>query len=150
VPKGGILTALSDETPLHEVVFHDDRLGADVLMGEKSRANAADLFSSQRFRDFLDRARAAYDFVIIDTPPVLVVPDARVIGQHADAILFSVAWDRTPRAQVLAALREFDAVNLRVAGLALSQIDPRGMRRYGYGGTYGAYSAYGKGYYEAG
>ncbi len=150
VPKGGILTALSDETPLHEVVFHDDRLGADVLMGEKSRANAADLFSSQRFRDFLDRARAAYDFVIIDTPPVLVVPDARVIGQHADAILFSVAWDRTPRTQVLAALREFDAVNLRVAGLALSQIDPRGMRRYGYGGTYGAYSAYGKGYYEAG
>ena len=150
VPAGGILTALSGEVPLHEVVFHDDRLAADVLMGEKSRANAADLFSSERFGSFIERAREAYDYVIIDTPPVLVVPDARVIGQHVDAILFSVAWDKTHRAQVVAALKEFDSVNLGVTGIALGQIDARGMRRYGYGGKYGAYGAYGKGYYEAG
>ncbi|WP_432686090.1 GumC family protein [Roseovarius tibetensis] len=149
VPEGGILTALSGEKPLHEVVFHDDRLGADVLMGEKSRVNAADLFSSDRFRDFLNRARDAYDFVIIDTPPVLMVPDGRVIGQHADAILFSVAWDRTNRTQVMAALREFESVKLRITGIALAQIDPKGMRRYGYTGGYGAYSGYGKGYYDA-
>ena len=150
VPPGGILTALSGEVPLHEVVFHDDRLKADVLMGEKSRANAADLFSSDRFDAFIAKARDAYDFVIIDTPPVLVVPDARVIGQHVDAILFSVAWDKTQRGQVIAALREFESVSLRVTGIALAQIDPKGMRRYGYGGKYGAYGAYGKGYYEAG
>jgi len=149
VPEGGILTALSSETPLNEVVFHDDQLGADVLLGEKSRINAADLFSSDKFRDFLDRARNAYDYVIIDTPPVLVVPDARVIGQHVDAIVFSVAWDRTTRTQVLAALREFESVKLRVTGITLAQIDPKGMRRYGYGGASGAYSTYGKGYYDA-
>ena len=149
VPKDGILTALSGEVPLNEVVFHDDQLGADVLMGEKSHANPADLFSSDRFSAFLDRAREAYDFVIIDTPPVLVVSDARVIGQHVDAILFSVAWDHTQRGQVIAALREFESVNLRVTGIALGQIDPKGMRRYGYGGKYGAYGAYGKGYYDA-
>jgi Mrp family chromosome partitioning ATPase len=150
VPKDGILTALSGEVPLNEVVFHDDQLGADVLMGEKSHANAADLLSSDRFSTFLDRAREAYEFVIIDTPPVLVVSDARVIGQHDDAILFSVAWDRTQRGQVIAALREFESVNLRVTGIALGQIDAKGMRRYGYGGKYGAYGAYGKGYYNAG
>ena len=149
VPKDGILTALSGEVPLNEVVFHDDQLGADVLMGEKSHANPADLFSSDRFSAFLDRAREAYDFVIIDTPPVLVVSDARVIGQHVDAILLSVAWAHTQRGQVIAALREFESVNLRVTGIALGQIDPKGMRRYGYGGKYGAYGAYGKGYYDA-
>lgn len=148
-PAGGIITALSGEVPLHEVVFHDDRLRADVLMGEKSSANAADLFSSDAFRKFIERARDAYDYVIIDTPPVLVVPDARVIGQHVDAILFSVAWDKTLRGQVIAALKEFDSVNLGVTGIALGQIDPRGMRRYGYGGKYGAYGAYGQGYYDA-
>lgn len=149
VPKGGIVAAMSGDVPLNEVVFHDERLQADVLMGEKSTVNAADLFSSERFATFLERARDAYDFVIIDTPPVLVVPDARVIGQHVDAILFSVAWNKTHRGQVLAALREFESVNLRVAGVALAQIDPSGMRRYGYGGKYGAYSAYGKHYYDA-
>lgn len=148
-PKGGVIAALSGDTPLNEVVFHDDRLGADILMGEKSRVNAADLFSSERFRGFMADARDAYDFIIIDTPPVLVVPDARVIGQHADAILFSVAWDETHKSQVSAALREFDSVNLRITGLILAQIDPKGMRRYGYGGKYGAYAGYGKGYYDA-
>lgn len=148
-PKGGVVTALSGETPLNEVVFHDERLGIDVLMGEKSRVNAADLFSSDRFRVFMSQAREAYDFVIIDTPPVLVVPDARVIGQHVDAILFSVAWDRTQKNQVVAALREFDAVKLRISGIVLAQIDPKGMRRYGYGGKYGSYANYGQGYYEA-
>ncbi|HAW45846.1 MAG TPA: chain-length determining protein [Roseovarius sp.] len=148
-PQGGVLTALSGEVPLHEVVFHDDRLGADVLMGEKSRANAADLFSSDTFSAFVARARNAYDFVIIDTPPVLVVPDARVIGQHVDAIMFTVAWNSTQHSQVAAALREFASANLTITGIALAQIDPRGMRRYGYGGKYGAYGAYGRGYYEA-
>ncbi|GAB4287488.1 MAG: polysaccharide biosynthesis tyrosine autokinase [Roseovarius sp.] len=149
-PKGGVIAALAGERPLHEIVFHDERLGADVLMGEKSKVNAADLFSSERFREFMAQAREAYDYVIIDTPPVLVVPDARVIGQHVDAIIFSVAWNRTHRGQVIAALREFESVNLRITGLVLSQIDPRGMKRYGYGGKYGAYSSYGRGYYEAG
>jgi len=148
-PQGGILTALSGEVPLHEVVFHDDRLGADVLMGEKSRANAADLFSSDTFNAFVARARNIYDFVIIDTPPVLVVPDARVIGQHVDAIMLTVAWNSTQQSQVAAALREFASANLTITGIALAQIDPRGMRRYGYGGKYGAYGAYGRGYYEA-
>lgn len=147
-PDGGVLTALSGKVPLHDVVFYDDGLGADVLMGEKSRANAADLFSSETFSAFLSRAREAYDFVIIDTPPVLVVPDARVIGQHVDGIMFTVAWNSTQRVQVIAALRELASANLMVTGLVLAQIDPAGMRRYGYGGKYGAYGAYGRGYYE--
>ena len=150
VPQGGILSALSGEVSLNDAVVYDEPLGADVLMGEKSKANAADLFSSDRFRNFLEMAREAYDFVIIDTPPVLVVPDARVIGQHVDAIVFSVGWSKTHRAQVTAALREFASVNLQVDALVLSHIDPKGMRRYGYGGKYGAYASYGKGYYEAG
>lgn len=148
VPQGGILSALSGEVPLDDAVIFDEPLGADVLMGEKSRANAADLFSSDRFRNFLDMAREAYDFIIIDTPPVLVVPDARVIGQHVDAIVFAVGWSKTHRGQVTAALREFASVNLQVNALVLSRIDPKGMKRYGYGGKYGAYGSYGKGYYD--
>lgn len=152
VPKGGILTALAGDRSLSEVVFFDQRLGADVLMGEKSNINAADLFSSDRFYEFMRDAREAYDFVVVDTPPVLVVPDARVIGQSVDAILYSVSWDKTTKAQVDEGLRQFRTANLRVTGTILSQIDPKGMRRYGYGGkysAYGAYSGYGRGYYDA-
>ncbi|MBL4767808.1 MAG: polysaccharide biosynthesis tyrosine autokinase [Rhodobacteraceae bacterium] len=144
-PKNGILTALSDDVALKDVVSWDERMGCDVLMGEKSNVNAADIFSSDRFLEFLKKVRSAYDYIVIDTPPVLVVPDARVIGQYVDAIIFSIKWDSTSKSQVTEALRQFSSVNLRVTGLVLGQIDERGMKRYGYG----AYSRYGKGYYES-
>ncbi len=147
--RGGLIAAMTGQYPIEDCVVRDPRMNIDIMMGEKSSINAADLFSSERFQDLMNELRARYDFIIIDTPPVLVVPDARVIGQVADAIIFAVAWDRTSRAQVTEALRQFATVNVRVTGLALSQISPKGMKRYGYGGRYGAYSSYGKAYYDA-
>jgi capsular exopolysaccharide synthesis family protein len=147
---GGLVTAMTGEKPLSELVTRAEGFEVDVLRGEKAHVNAADLFSSDRFREFMQQLRETYDYIVVDTPPVLVVPDARVIGQSVDAIIFSVAWDRTSQSQVSEALRQFNSVGLRVHGLVMAQIDPKGMKRYGYGGKYGAYSSYGKGYYEAG
>jgi capsular exopolysaccharide synthesis family protein len=150
-PDAGIVAALARSRPLDEIVFRDKELGADVLMGEKSSVNAADLFSSDRFHEFIEHTRKAYDIVVIDTPPVLVVPDARVIGQTVDAILYTVAWDKTSKGQVEEGIRQLDSAKLKIAGFVLSQIDPKGMRRYGYGGrysAYGAYAKYGKHYYD--
>lgn len=146
--KNGILSVIAGDATLEDTVVFHDRLNADVLVGEKSKANAADVFSSEKFQQFLQDARETYDFVIIDTPPVLVVPDARVIGHHCDAIMFTVKWDSTSKAQVKAALSELRAVNLDVSGLVLSQIDAKGMKKYGYGDRGGTYGDYGGGYYE--
>ncbi|WP_420569050.1 GumC family protein [Thalassovita sp.] len=151
VRDAGILSVLSGAVPLSEAVIHDDLLNADVLMGEKTNVNAADVFSSETFHQFIENARKTYDFIIIDTPPVLVVPDARVIAQSVDAVVFSVAWDSTTKAQVAEGLEQFDIVNQSITGLVLSQIDPVGMRRYGYSGKYGKYGAYthyGHAYYD--
>jgi Mrp family chromosome partitioning ATPase len=139
---------ISGKLPLEEAVWRPAGGRFDVLMGERSSINAADVFSSDSFRSLIEQVRDSYDFVIIDTPPVLVVPDSRVIGQHVDAIIYSVLWDRTTQTQVKEGLRQFQTVNLRVTGLVLSQIDPGGMKRYGYGDKYGAYSRYSRGYYD--
>ena len=147
--RGGLVSVLSGDLELAEAVVRDPRMEVDVLRGEKAQVNAADLFSSDRFREFLDGARNEYDFIVVDTPPVLVVPDSRVIAQHVDVTMFTVAWDKTGRGQVSEALRQFSSVGIDVSGLVLAQIDPKGMKRYGYGGKYGAYSAYGRGYYDA-
>lgn len=147
-PGTGLVSVIAGEKTLEDSVTHDARLDVDVLMGEKTTINAADLFSSDKFRAFLDHARASYDYVIIDTPPVLVVPDARVIGGMVDAIIYTVRWDSTAKSQVRDGLRQLASVNLDVAGLVMSQIDPKGMRRYGYGGRHGAYAQYGSRYYD--
>lgn len=145
----GLISVLSGDKTLAEAVQRVDGLDADILVGEKTATNAADVFASATFQAFLIDARTKYDVIIIDTPPVLVVPDARVIATHADAILYNVKWDSTSRHQLKEGLRQLAMVNARVTGLVLAQVDPKGMKRYGYSDRYGAYSAYGKGYYDA-
>jgi len=143
----GLLAVLSGDAKIEDVILKDDRIKADILIGEESKVNAADIFASDKFVAFMADLRKRYDIIIIDTPPVLVVPDARVIAQACDAILFAVKWDSTSKTQVEEALRMFESVGQQVTGLVLGQISAKGMRRYGHSGRYGAYSAYGSKYY---
>lgn len=138
----GLVSVLSGEEAFEDIIVHEPSLNADLLVGDKSSINAADVFSSGKFRSFLQTLRKKYDYIIIDTPPVLAVPDARVIGQSVDRIIYTVKWDSTSHRIVREGLKSFESVNLEVAGLVLGQISPQGMKKYGYGNTYGAYSAY--------
>ncbi|MFG6519347.1 GumC family protein [Sulfitobacter sp. 1A13496] len=140
--KHGFLSVISGEVPLEKAIVHDETLKADILYGEQSTINAADLFSSNTFSDFIKGLREHYDHIIIDTPPVLAVPDARVIGQLVDAVIYTVQWDSTPHRQVLDGLKSLQSVNVRVSGLVLSQFDGNKMKRYGYSDSYGDYSSY--------
>ena len=137
-PNGGLVSALSNAAPLSDLIRRDGRISVDFLSGEHSTRSAADLFASPPFQDLLQRLRQEYDHIVIDSPPVLAVPDARVIGQSADAILLSVATATTRREQVQHALREFSSVNLQVSGLVMSDLGSRTAKVQGYG----AYSQY--------
>jgi succinoglycan biosynthesis transport protein ExoP len=148
-PKQGLVAANLGEIPLEDVVFFDETGGFDVILGQVSQINAADFFSSEVFEAFLRGLRERYDFIILDTPPVLVVSDGRILAQLADKLLFSVAWDSTSQAQVQAAMAQLDMVPPEKIGFILSRVDIKGMMRYGYGGQYGAYSTYGNQYYSS-
>lgn len=139
------LSVLSGASTLDDVIIKNRDNNFDILLGQNSSVNAADLFSSDKFAKMIEDMRSKYDRIIIDTPPVLAVPDTRVIGQMVDAIVYSVKWDSTSQKQVLDGLKSLKSVNIQVSGLALSQINMRGMKKYGYGDRYGNY----QGYYES-
>ena len=148
----GLLAVLSGELDLAQAVERNYLIDADVLVGERAAMNAADVFSSSRFRTLIAEARRSYDVVIIDTPPVLLVPDARVVAKFADAVIYAVEWNATPKRDVLAGLRMMTDGGIRVTGLALTRIDLKKLKRYGQYAGYGTYSAqkkYGRSYYEA-
>ncbi|WP_375257979.1 polysaccharide biosynthesis tyrosine autokinase [Citreimonas sp.] len=144
----GMIAALDGRKSLDDVIVKGDKLAFDVLPGDRSSVNAADILASQKFSDLIATLREHYDIVILDTPPVLIVPDARVVGQHADATVLVVKWNQTNRKMIQDALRALRSGDVRVLGTVLSQIDPRGLKRYGYAGRYGAYSYYAKRYYD--
>lgn len=130
-----IVEALHDPESLRGKELHISTFGIDVLVGAKSKANAADVFASDRFAEVIKAARDAYDVVIIDSPPVLAVPDARIIRPLCDACLYVVRWNQTTRTQVQQGLSMFPEGD--IDGLVLNQVDHKQMGKYGYGGQYG-------------
>ncbi|MBL4628488.1 MAG: AAA family ATPase [Roseicyclus sp.] len=124
----------------------DPDLGVEVLMGSDGDFNAADLFESRRFKELITNLRGRYHHIIIDSPPVLAVPDARVLTRYADLSVFAVRWSATSRTQVRQGLEMLGSVGHPADGVVLTQVDQRKMKNYGYAGQYG-YDGYAKGYY---
>lgn len=144
----GLIAAILDRVPLAKAVIHSKELRADILLSEECPYNAADIFSYGVFKRLLEEAKRKYEFIIIDTPPALIVPDARLIAQSADLTLLVVRWNKTTRLQIMDAIRELETANAVVNGCILSRVDPNGMTRYGYGDRYGAYAGHRAGYFS--
>lgn len=147
-PQAGSLKVMSKELPLEMAIQAVPSLG-DVLLSGDVTDNAADILSSIAFRELVAQLRESYDVVIIDTPPVLLVPDARVVAEIGDALIFAVRWDHTQVSAVQESLKLFNLTHFKTVGFVLNNIRPDGMKRYGYGylGKYGSYSGKAKSYY---
>jgi succinoglycan biosynthesis transport protein ExoP len=143
-----LLDLVAGDKKWKEVSLYVEELGFDILTATRSDKNAADIFASQRFSELLTELREYYDYIIIDSPPVLAVPDARLIGAISDANIYVVEWNKTTCAQVDQGLEMLSSIGVNTIGLVLNQIDPHKTKTYGYTGSYG-YGAYGSKYYES-
>ncbi len=94
-----------DAQPMDFLVKDPDSELLLLPPGTAKFANATDIFSSQRMKHIVEELRAIADFVIIDTPPVMAVSDARLIGRIVDKTLFVIRWNKTPVKVVKAALK---------------------------------------------
>jgi succinoglycan biosynthesis transport protein ExoP len=143
-----LLDLVAGDKKWKEVSLYVEEFGFDILTASRSDKNAADIFASQRFSELLTELREYYDYIIIDSPPVLAVPDARVIGAISDANIYVVEWNKTSSAQVDQGLEMLSSIGVNTIGLVLNQIDSRKTKTYGYTGSYG-YGAYRSEYYES-
>ena len=90
--------------------------------------------------------RSTFDLVIIDSAPVLPINDTKILSRHADAILFVVRWEKTPREAASTALRSLADAHAKVAGIAFGRADTERFGYYNYG--YHSYYNYAKYYNE--
>jgi capsular exopolysaccharide synthesis family protein len=93
---------------LADLVRRPEGCGFDVLPAGSSSRSMQKLFRSERFTQILDEARGRYDYVLLDTPPLVPVFDAAVIARAVDGVIVIVAADKTPRRLLAAALDLLD------------------------------------------
>jgi len=103
------------------------------------------ILSSERFSTVLAKAAATYDTVLIDSAPVELVSDARVLATQASGVVYVIKADDTPHQAVRQGLSALSDSGTTLLGAVLNQINPKAVHRYGkyvYSryGRYGHYS----------
>lgn len=143
----GLSELLSRRCSIEDALHHDPRVeGLDFIAAGKYPPNPADLLTSSVFDKFMEEAAAAYDLVIIDTPPVLAVTDPAIIGQKTGMSLMVVKHLETTRAEVLSSIKILDTSGVKLSGAILNQFDAKASRYGHYGHKYGYYGGYKYGY----
>ena len=132
-PRRGLVDLLIGAADMAEVTIQDPATGVYVIPAGAATPNAADLLGSQRMRALLSMLRERYDYVVLDTSPVLPVIDAVALANMVDKVLVVVEWGRTPRDIVLAAFNILRPEGHRVAGIVLNKVDAKSLPDYGYG-----------------
>jgi succinoglycan biosynthesis transport protein ExoP len=92
--------------------------GFDVLPAGSSSRSVQKLFRAERFTQIIAEARERYDYVLLDTPPLVPVYDAAVLARQVDGVILVVAAGKTPRKLLGAALDLLDAS--KVVGLVFN------------------------------
>jgi len=133
----GLLSLMNGTATVNDVIHKDPTTGLHVLMTRNSerqaQINAADVLSSQKFKDLIKALSEHYELVILDTPPTLVVTDAR--------------WDSTPRDAVAEGLKELSSIDANVTGVVLTLVNEQRASRYSYDG-YSYHKGRYRDYYE--
>ncbi len=138
----GLVNILADGTPIDRVSFKDPLTDLDILLGGPRPTIPADVLGSEKMEAFLDYLRDQYDFVVIDSAPVLPVIDSRILAPLVDTTVFIAQWHRTPKDAAKNGIRHLQEFGARIAGVALTQVDLGRQKQYGYGSNYYYYNRY--------
>lgn len=132
-PTAGLDTVLAGTVALDAAAVVDPATGVALLAPGDDHGNPVTVLTSKRLMAMLAAARERYDHIVIDSPPVLGLPDVGVLAPAADAILFVAEWDRTTRDAAGAALEQLAAAGARVSGVVLNQVDLKKHAAHAHG-----------------
>ena len=133
----GLDEVLAGEATLDQAIVKDS-LSDACLLPQRLDSKGISLAESPTLAELIERVRERYDLVILDTPPVLPVDEARVIASMADGVVFLVRWRKTPSKAASVALRRLYDVHAEMLGAVLTLVDVGEQERAGYedGGTF--------------
>jgi polysaccharide biosynthesis transport protein len=118
-----------------------------VLTSGTANSAATSLLYSNRMPELIQKLRTEFESIIIDTPPMLQIPDARVLGRMVDRVVLVMRAGKTTRAAAIAARQRFSEDGTKMLGTILNDWNPKRSPN-GYYGNYNGYyyGGYGNGY----
>ena len=144
--RQGMVEYIQGGVELEAAVVRERVSGIDVLPMGRLAPNPTALVHSQSFLSRLNYLKEHYELVIIDSAPVLGIPETPVLSAMADQVVLVVKWGSTGRNAAKHAVRELVDAGAQLAGAVLTQVDVKRHARQGYGDAALSYSKYSRYY----
>ena len=136
----GLSTLLREESlnerALRAAVQQTNEPGLFILTSGPCRPDTPELLHSPALRELIERLRRAYDVILIDTPPLLEIPDARLLSRLADGVIFIARSRRTTIEAATSATHRLAFDKAAMLGMVLNDWNPKQSRYYSRYGHY--------------
>ena len=145
----GLTNVLKGEVELKKVIKNVNGTSMDILLSGSTPPNPSELLASNKMKMLIDQLEEMYDYVIYDTPPVLLVTDAAALGKYMNGALLVVKHNSTEKGLVLKAKSNLDSAGVKILGAIYSIYSEKSAGSYSKYSSYNYYYYYG-GYYGYG
>lgn len=136
--KVGLSSCISMGTALSDAVQKTSIEGLYALTGGVIPPNPSELLGSEQMKNVLQRAKEQYDYVLIDTPPVMPVTDALIVGRFVDGMILVIASAEVKVEMARDVKNQLVNAGANILGVVLNKVR---SEHHGYG--YGYYYYYG-------
>jgi capsular exopolysaccharide synthesis family protein len=136
----GMSGVLSGQMAWRDALVESGTAGVSVIPCGPVPPNPAELVGSPQMTALIEELRGAFDFVVIDSAPVVPVTDTVLLGYQVDGVVLVIHSGKTPSRSALEAKTRLIRAGARILGAVLNQADVRGKDYYYY--SYSGYSYY--------
>jgi len=134
--RKGLTTLLNKNATIAEVISSTNTNNLYILPSGPIPPNPSELLGSKRMTKVIKGLSAKYDLILFDTPPVLSVTDAQVLGNRCDGVVLVLKMYQTEKKNLIKAKELLDRAQVNVIGVVVNGADAKSMKYnyyYGYG-----------------
>ncbi|MGH9899415.1 MAG: CpsD/CapB family tyrosine-protein kinase, partial [Pyrinomonadaceae bacterium] len=123
----GLSTCLTkEEVNVFDLIEEQQTQNLFLLRSGPIQANPSELIAGKNMRDLCEILCEHYDYIILDSPPLLTVPDSVILSTMVDGVILVVRSGQSTREDLLLARREIESVGAKVLGVVLNDIKTTG------------------------
>ncbi|HDT6557961.1 TPA: polysaccharide biosynthesis tyrosine autokinase [Raoultella ornithinolytica] len=136
----GLSDILSGKVEINRALKKVASGGFDFISRGMAPPNPAELLMHRRFGELLNWASENYDIVVLDTPPILAVTDAAIIGNYVGTTLLVARFELNTAKEIEVSVKRFEQAGVTVKGCILNGVVKKASSYYGYGYSHYGYS----------
>ncbi|MGE6328544.1 polysaccharide biosynthesis tyrosine autokinase [Psychrobacter pacificensis] len=135
-PDNGLGDYLAQQGELAAFIHPTSIDNIDFMPRGQHPKNPSSLLSGDKFERMMTELNEHYDYIVIDSPPILAASDAMIMSHYADRVLMVTRYDQSVEGQVAYAIKQMHKADIQVDGIVLNDVQQGLMSKYSYHYSY--------------